>query len=225
MRLGLVGIDQAAEGAAGDEVRGGRPSEDAEIIQREPGGLQRVGVAGSGRPRERRLGRLQPGALEAPPGGPAGQADQQRGAEEGAESALPGGAVRRREMRVGMRHRGEPEPRGRSGSMRTAGPARDRRPGPVQPSCMTRGAGRADPCAGPRPRGRSVGEGVARDGLAALDRAQRLPGADGDAVLDELHRAVQHQHVHPARVVRAGADDACRSPAALQPCGSAAGCE
>ena len=65
-------------------------------------------------------------------------------------------------------------------------------------------------------------EDVARDVLAAVHRADRLPVALVDAVLDELHRAVQHQHVHPAGVVRAGPDDRVDRPPRCTPCGSGA---
>src|SRR3954471_3699851 len=53
-------------------------------------------------------------------------------------------------------------------------------------------------------KSRSIRAGV--DDLAARLGGQGAPGAEGDAVLDELDRAVEEGHVHPARVVRAGAD-------------------
>ena len=51
-----------------------------------------------------------------------------------------------------------------------------------------------------RPVGRSIAAGV--DDLAAGHGGERPPGAEVDAVLDELDRAVEEADVHAARVVR-----------------------
>src|SRR4051812_34953213 len=55
-----------------------------------------------------------------------------------------------------------------------------------------------------RDRPRSVAAGV--DHLAAGLGGDRPPDVQRDAVLDELDRAVKEPDVHPARVVRLGAD-------------------
>src|SRR4051794_22223521 len=53
---------------------------------------------------------------------------------------------------------------------------------------------------------RSVATGV--DDLPVAVGGKRLPDRLRDAVLDEFHRPVEHRRVHPAGVIRAGADDA-----------------
>src|SRR5262249_49807915 len=60
-----------------------------------------------------------------------------------------------------------------------------------------------------RPSGTGpASQAVAADDLAHVPRRDGAPGIAVDALLDEPHRAVEERHVHAARVVRAGADDA-----------------
>ena len=88
------------------------------------------------------------------------------------------------------------------------------KPGERRPSWFRR-----DPARRPRPspagRGRGglasglppLQVGVGADDFAARPGGQGPPGRRVDGILDELDRAVEERHVHPAGVVRAGADD------------------
>src|SRR6516165_336020 len=95
------------------------------------------------------------------------------------------------------------------------------RPAPVihRPSAIDQPPGEAPQADGP---GRALASGEVRTGpsdLGLVARSEELIGADGlaavgggdgvprdvvDGALDELDRAVAEQHVHPARVLRAG---------------------